>query len=245
VNHRTSGHASPRVASLEALWDEWHLAREQAELDSTVDLPQAWWRAAAQELLPPPAGLRVLDVGCARGGFARDLAQRGAVVTAVDISPAAIAFTREKLAPYGGRAEIADAAALPFPDGEFDAVTALETLHHLADPKAALDELLRVTRPGGTIVISVENHASVHGLTAFARQLAGRRVSDSPVWVRMSLAWLLRALRRRHCRVTAVEGSRHFFAMPGFGTREVPVVSRLRSTRYFAPNVCVAAVKAR
>jgi 2-polyprenyl-3-methyl-5-hydroxy-6-metoxy-1,4-benzoquinol methylase len=245
VNYRASSPAPARAASLALRWDEWHRAREQFELDSAVELPPAWWRAAAQRLLPPPAGLRILDVGCARGGFARDLARRGAIVTAVDISPAAIAFTREKLEPYGGTAEVADVTALPFRDGEFDAVTALETLHHVADPEAVLDELVRVTRPGGLIVISVENHASVHGLTALPRQLAGRCVSESPVWVRMSLPWLWRALRRRSCRVAAVEGSRHLFAMPGLGTREVPGVSCLRSARYFAPNVCVAVVKPR
>jgi 2-polyprenyl-3-methyl-5-hydroxy-6-metoxy-1,4-benzoquinol methylase len=245
VNYQASGHASARADSLAQGWDEWHLAREQAELDSEVELPLAWWRAAAQRLLPPVEGLRILDVGCARGGFARDLAQRGAVVTAVDISPAAIAFTEEKLAPYAGKAEVADVTALPFADGEFDAVTALETLHHLTNPEEVLDEIIRVTRPGGHIVISVENHASVHGVTALARQLAGKPASEAPVWIRMSLPRLWRDLRRRGCRVEAIEGSPHLFVMPGLGTREVPGLSRIHGARYLAPNVCLAVSKPR
>lgn len=230
-----------RDDSLAFGWDAWHRARERFELDSPVELPIAWWREAAKQLLPPLEGVRVLDLGCARGGFSRDLAQRGALVTAVDISPAAIAFTQEKLDPFGGVARVADAAALPFANGEFDVTVALETLHHVANPDEVLDEVVRVTRPGGHIVISVENQVSVQGLSSLVLRATGRRVSSAPVWVPMTLPRVWRSVRRRGCRVLAIEGSSHMFVVPGVGTKELPGLSRLRSARYFAPNVCIAA----
>ena len=230
--------AEPDV--LAARWDAWHREKEQFELESPEELPLAWWRETAKELLPSLEGLRVLDVGCARGGFPRDLAQRGARVTAVDLSPAAIDFTRPKLEPLGGVACVADATALPFERGEFDAAVALETLHHVADPEGVLDELVRVTRPGGRIVISVENLVSLYGLSALALRAAGRGASSAPVWVPMTLPRILRELRRRRCRVLAVKGSGHWFVVPGVGTKELRALGRLRAARYFAPNVCIA-----
>jgi 2-polyprenyl-3-methyl-5-hydroxy-6-metoxy-1,4-benzoquinol methylase len=230
-----------RDGTLAALWDDWHREKEQLELDSTAALPLAWWRETAKRLLPPLDGAQVLDLGCARGGFSRDLAERGARVTAVDISPAAIAFAQPKLDPFGGIARVADASALPFANGAFDVTVALETLHHVSNPDAVLDEMLRVTRPGGQIVISVENLVSVQGLSSIVLRAAGRRVSSAPIWVPMTLPGIWRNVRRRGCRILAVEGGSHLFVVPGIGTKKLPGISRLRSARYFAPNVCIAA----
>jgi 2-polyprenyl-3-methyl-5-hydroxy-6-metoxy-1,4-benzoquinol methylase len=231
------------VRDLGSLWDDWHSAKEQFELEATEELPLAWWRETAKRHLPPLDDRSVLDVGCARGGFARDLAQLGARMTAVDISPVAVAHTQAKLDPHGGAAHVADAVALPFETDRFDVTTALETLHHVHDPETVLSELVRVTRPGGQIVLSVENHLSLYGLSALALAAAGRHVSEAPVSIRMTLPRLARAVRRRGCRIAVVEGGNHYFVIPAVGTARDPFLSRLQSARYLAPNVLVVAVK--
>lgn len=98
------------------------------------------------------AGKRVLDAACGEGYGTAMLGAAGASsVVGVDVDPAAIEHVRER---YGVEAEVADVAALPFPDDAFDLVVSFETIEHVAQPERALDELARVRAPGGLIVIS-------------------------------------------------------------------------------------------
>ncbi|MGY1704552.1 class I SAM-dependent methyltransferase [Geodermatophilus sp. SYSU D00697] len=89
---------------------------------------------------------RVLDVGCAEGVL-REAVPLGPLVVGLD---AAASMVRAHPAPVVR----ADAVALPFVDGSFDAVTALNVLYHLADPLPALREVRRVLRTGGTLLAS-------------------------------------------------------------------------------------------
>src|SRR5919108_1638190 len=99
------------------------------------------------------AGQPVLDVAAGTGNVAIRAAEAGAVVVASDLTPENFAAGRREARAHGVEVEWveADAEALPFGDGEFDAVTssvgAIFAPHH----QAVADELLRVCRPGGTI----------------------------------------------------------------------------------------------
>ncbi|ANZ24788.1 MULTISPECIES: class I SAM-dependent methyltransferase [Rhodococcus] len=101
------------------------------------------------------AGRRVLDVGAGSGNAAIPAAERGAIVTAADLTPELFVAGRTAAAERGVDLEWveADAEALPFPDGSFDVVLssvgAMFAPHH----QAVADELLRVCRPGGTIAM--------------------------------------------------------------------------------------------
>lgn len=102
------------------------------------------------------AGADVLDAGCGAGAGAVLLAERAASVVGVDISPAALADARES---HGDRAEFreGDLRHLPFGDDEFDVVTCFEALTQVEKPAAALDELRRVLRPAGLLLVSAPN----------------------------------------------------------------------------------------
>jgi SAM-dependent methyltransferase len=86
---------------------------------------------------------RVLDVGCGDGRLPSLYA--APEVVAVDSSPDAV----DRAAARGLDAQLADATALPFEDGSFDAVTCSHMLYHVPDPDRALAEFVRVLRPGG------------------------------------------------------------------------------------------------
>ncbi|MGG2463764.1 class I SAM-dependent methyltransferase [Streptomyces sp. RGM 3693] len=101
----------------------------------------------------------LLDVGCGTGSFLSRLRESGHTgqLSGLDSSPAA---TEVCLALPDVRAVTGDAIALPFPDGEFDAVTARHMLYHVSDVPRALQEAGRVLRTGGRFV-AVVNHADV------------------------------------------------------------------------------------
>ncbi len=98
-------------------------------------------------------GTAVLDVGCG-SGLALVLAQqRGAVPSGVDISPGLLGIACDRL-PHADL-RVADMESLPFGDASFDAVTGVNAFQFAGDPRRAVREAARVTRPGGHVVASL------------------------------------------------------------------------------------------
>jgi len=109
------------------------------------------WRARAVDLARVGPGTRALDVATGTGDLAIELASRGGDVVGSDFSEGMLARARTK-AP-GLTWEQADAMALPYPDGEFDAVTVGFGARNFGDLAQGLREMVRVVRPGGRVVI--------------------------------------------------------------------------------------------
>jgi ubiquinone/menaquinone biosynthesis C-methylase UbiE len=103
---------------------------------------------AAFDAVTEVAPKRVLDVGAGTGAFAARVAAGGAWVTAIDSAPAMV----ERARAAGLGAVVADACAIPLPDGVFDCAVANWMLYHVADRDRAIAELARVLRPGGRLV---------------------------------------------------------------------------------------------
>jgi SAM-dependent methyltransferase len=106
--------------------------------------------------LDPRPGERILDLATGTGWAARSLARRGAEVVGADIAAdllttASETARREQL-PIDFR--LADAEALPFEDGQFDAVLSTFGVMFAGRPEAAAAELARVVRPGGRIALA-------------------------------------------------------------------------------------------
>ncbi|MEP6464343.1 MAG: demethylmenaquinone methyltransferase [Frankiaceae bacterium] len=111
------------------------------------------WRRAVVSEVGPQAGDRVLDLAAGTGTSSVPLAETGASVVACDFSLGMLAEGRRRR-PAGVPAFVAgDGLRLPFPDATFDAVTISFGLRNLSDVPAGLAEMLRVTRPGGRLVI--------------------------------------------------------------------------------------------
>jgi SAM-dependent methyltransferase len=114
---------------------------------------------------PIRPGDRVLDLGCGAGRHAFEAYRRGARVVAADLEHrelppvtsmfGAMRAEGEAAPPAGAAAVAADATRLPFPDGAFDAVIAAEILEHVPGDAAAMAEIGRVLRPGGTAAVTV------------------------------------------------------------------------------------------
>jgi demethylmenaquinone methyltransferase/2-methoxy-6-polyprenyl-1,4-benzoquinol methylase len=115
----------------------------------SVGLDQRWRRSAAEAVVRP--GDAVLDVCCGSGDLALAAAGAGGRVTGVDFSQPMLERARRK-APRVEWVE-ADALALPFADGTFDAVTIGFGLRNLADPARGLAEMRRLLRSDGRIAV--------------------------------------------------------------------------------------------
>ena len=120
------------------------------------------WRVATTRAVHPVAGERILDVAAGTGTSSVALAKSGAHVVAADFSPGMIEVgrARHRNHPFVEFVQ-ADAMALPFDDDSFDAVTISFGLRNITDPRAALTEFFRVTKPGGRVVICEFSHPPV------------------------------------------------------------------------------------
>ena len=132
-----------------------------------LDLVVAWCE--------PGPGVNVLDVATGGGHVARRLREAGAKVVTVDAAPGMVPDV------------IAPADHLPFADGSFDAIVSNSTLDHfetIEELVVALRELARITRPGGTLVLTLDNLANpVVALRSVLPQTPLRRLGLVPYYV--------------------------------------------------------------
>lgn len=136
-------------------WDAYAVSYDRV-------LPVLPFYAAAVErhvrALAPHGGREILDLGAGTGNVAVELDRLGDRVTAVDLSRAMLARLRCKVEASGSktlRVVEQNAEHLGrFDDGSFDGVTLLLTLYDMDAPGRALDEAIRVLRPGGTLVVT-------------------------------------------------------------------------------------------
>jgi demethylmenaquinone methyltransferase/2-methoxy-6-polyprenyl-1,4-benzoquinol methylase len=121
----------------------------------TAGLHHQWRRRAADLAALEPGG-RALDVATGTGDLAIELSSRvgptGEVV-AVDFSERMLELARDKADGLPIRFEVANALALPFADGEFDAATVGFGARNFSDLERGLHEMVRVVRPGGSVVV--------------------------------------------------------------------------------------------
>jgi demethylmenaquinone methyltransferase/2-methoxy-6-polyprenyl-1,4-benzoquinol methylase len=109
------------------------------------------WRAETVAAVAPRPGQRILDLAAGTGTSSRPFADAGALVVPADLSEGMLGVGKRRQPDLAF--VNADALALPFADGAFDAVTISFGLRNVEDVGTALTELRRVTRPGGRIVI--------------------------------------------------------------------------------------------
>ncbi|MDA1360032.1 methyltransferase domain-containing protein [Glycomyces luteolus] len=106
----------------------------------------------AADLMPADPRL-VLDVGCGHGRYLKRLRadHPAAAVVGIDAAPGMLSEVEPPIM-------VADARAIPYPDGSVDAVLAMHMLYHVPDIAKAVGEFRRVLKPGGTLLVSTNTH---------------------------------------------------------------------------------------
>ncbi|MGE0527513.1 MAG: bifunctional 2-polyprenyl-6-hydroxyphenol methylase/3-demethylubiquinol 3-O-methyltransferase UbiG [Bdellovibrionales bacterium] len=137
--------------------EKWYTAKGEAvallRLENLTKVP--WVIAKVHQFHSP--GARVLDVGCGSGALVLQLAEQGFACTGIDVSEGVLAAGRRR--DEAGRVQWATGQAerLPFADTSFDVVCLLDVLEHIFEPRLAVQEAVRVLRPGGTLLLHTFN----------------------------------------------------------------------------------------
>src|SRR6266536_714214 len=159
----TRAHLDKRPADVAAMFDR--TARRYDLMNDVLSLGQdRLWRRAVARALNGAHGELILDLAAGTGTSARTFAASGANCVACDFSLGMLreGASRRHVSLPGRVSFLAgDALSLPLRDGSFDGVTISFGLRNVADPHAALREMLRVTRPGGRLVICEFSHIPV------------------------------------------------------------------------------------
>ena len=214
--------------------------RERQHFDQLADeLGSVWWGSVTKagqlridergdlaiqngRLAP---GKRVLEPGSGNGEFTLRLAQSGADITAVEISPRQVDIAKNRLASLSNvNTVVGDVTQLPFPDQTFDAVVGNAVLHHF-ELNTTLPELYRVLKPGGHFFFTEPNMLNPQIAVEKNIKFIGRKLQNSPdetAFFRWSIARLLRGYGFQGLRIKPFA-----FLHPGIPEAWIPGVRRL------------------
>jgi len=159
--------SDPVKAQVLQHWDR-RAAHFDEDFGHSIGSPaeRAAWDRILDLVVPSGGPLDALDAGCGTGFLSLELAARGHRVSGIDFAPAMLAAARQKAAAQGLSVgfEEGDAEQLRFAPGSFDLVISRHVLWTLPHPEAAIDEWIRVLRPGGRLAIV--DGAQFNGATA-------------------------------------------------------------------------------
>jgi len=122
------------------------------------------------------AGRDVLDCACGEGYGSRLLAESAASVSGVDIDPATVEHARARYGQENLEFHAASALSLPFDDDRFDSVVSFETLEHLAEHDALMQEFRRVLKPSGFVLISSPDRKTYSDDTGYVNEFHVREL---------------------------------------------------------------------
>src|SRR5215467_5127946 len=153
-------------STVHQIWEGTYRNRESERLYELV----FDWIAAREKL----EGMRALDIGCGIGQHAIRLAQRGSEVTAADFSPDRVEAAKKNIERHGFSSRISVRnedleSGLSFADAQYEVVLCWGVLMHIPQVEPAVRELVRVTRPGGRILVY---EANMHGLDALSSRFS-------------------------------------------------------------------------
>ena len=142
------------------LFDEWPEKYDQWFETPIGALVKKYENELLLDLLEPRPQELILDAGCGTGVFTLNILGLGTRVIGLDISQPMLVGARQKAEKYSFRGVAGDMGFLPFADECFDKVVSMTALEFIADGQGAVEDLFRVTKKGGVVVVTTLNSLS-------------------------------------------------------------------------------------
>ena len=154
------------------LFDDWPVTYDQWFATPIGRLVKKVEGELLLDFIKPKPGDFILDAGCGTGVFTLDLLHLGCPIIGIDLSMPMLLRAKQKARGYPFRIVLADLLSLPFSENSFDKVISVTALEFIEDGRGAIDELFRVTKRGGSLVVATLNSLSPWALQrkAEARQ---------------------------------------------------------------------------
>ena len=163
------------------LFDNWPERYDRWFTTPIGELVRGYEKELIISLLKPQQGEKILDVGCGTGVFTFDILEQGAFVFGIDISLPMLTRAGKKLEGYPFFKALGTMICLPFADSTFDKVVSITALEFIEDGRKALQELFRVTKKGGSILVATLNSLSSWAVQRRAKAKKGQ----SPLFERV------------------------------------------------------------
>jgi len=158
-----------------AIFDEWPERYDHWFTTPIGKLVRKVEGELINELLRPAAGEKILDAGCGTGVFTVDILTTGAQAIGLDISKPMLKASIDKSPDDIFFPVLGDIVFLPFKDNSFDKATSITALEFISNAKRAVNELFRVTRPGGCVVVATLNSLSPWAVRRREKTIKGQR----------------------------------------------------------------------
>jgi ubiquinone/menaquinone biosynthesis C-methylase UbiE len=142
------------------LFDDWPEKYDQWFATPIGRLVKEYEGGLLLDLIRPDPGDLILDAGCGTGVFTLDLLCLGCRIIGIDLSMPMLCRSKQNAHGYPLRIVLADLLKLPFSANSFDKVISVTALEFIQDGRKAIDELLRVTKRGGSLVVATLNSLS-------------------------------------------------------------------------------------
>lgn len=143
------------------LFDKWPVKYDEWFATPIGLLVRKYESELLLNLLRPKSDDFILDAGCGTGVFTLDILSLGTHIIGIDLSlPMLLRAAQKTRGGDSFQAVLADISSLPFPENAFDKVLSVTALEFIEDAKGAMEELFRVARKGGRIVVATLNKLS-------------------------------------------------------------------------------------
>lgn len=169
---------------MEQDYNSWHKGQ------SLEDFTASWHQFAFNKMkVMDLTDFSILEIGCGRGGFTLEIYNRFPEVkkiVASDFSNEALSILKSRMTGFQSSKIVVkneDIQKLSFSENSFDLVISMETIEHVAESKKAIQELFRVLRPGGYLILTCPNYFNFFGIWCIYRKLIGKPFTEGQPFV--------------------------------------------------------------
>lgn len=158
-------------------YNSWHQVHEEED-----DITASWHKYVKSNLRPADLNnTNILEIGCGRGGFSdylTKLEQKPLNINACDYSEAALEIARKKYFHNTITWRKEDIMNMSFASNHFDTAISCETIEHVPKPAKAIQELYRVLKPGGKLLLTCPSYFNLFGIYCIYRWLIGKPFTE-------------------------------------------------------------------